>query len=99
MVDSNTLQAQADEQAEVMRKKLEEKRRQRAAPMISKVNEPSSQDDKPLGKPPMAAVVNQSDEESDARRQWGESPQAPLIAQQCDATGAIIEGEANVHYI
>lgn len=80
-------QAQADEQAEVMRKQMEEKRRQRVAPVIAKPNEPTSKVVEPQGK------------WAEPRKQWGEPPKAPVLAQQYDATGVITGGSFNYCHV
>ncbi len=64
-----------------MRKKLEERHRQRVAPVITR--------------PPPANAVEPQEKWAEPRKQWCEPPKEPVIAQQCDATGVVIEGWCN----
>ncbi len=62
-----------------MRKKLEERHRQRVAPVLTRP-------------PPPANEVEPQGKWAEPRKQWGEPPKEPVIAQQCDSTGGVIEG-------
>ena len=91
-----------------MRKKHEEKQRQRAAQVTAwvskppaappvKETEPKKQWGEPLkvvdGVQPTKPPEKESQGKwAEPRKLWGDPPQAPVIAQQCDATGVVIEG-------
>ena len=62
---------------------MEEKRRQRVAPVIAKPNEPPSK----------GVLVEPQGKWAEPRKQWGDSPKAPVLAQQYDATGVITDGQ------
>ena len=73
-------QAQADQQAEHMRKVVEEKKRKRLAQQeaeAAKWEEPQGKEEGPRGK-------------------WAEPHELPPIAQQCGTTGSVTEGKKQV---
>ena len=81
------MQAQADSQAEVLRKKLEEKRLQRVVAIPKVLSSPTSG----KGEGGRGGDGNQVG----PRKVWGAPPSGgrlPLLAQQMDATG-VITGE------
>jgi hypothetical protein len=74
------LKAQADQQAEHMRKVVEEKKRKRLAQQeaeAAKWEEPQGKEEGPRGK-------------------WAEPHELPPIAQQCGTTGSVTEGKKQV---
>ncbi len=78
-------QAQADQQAEKMRKMVEEKRQLRGKEREREEREKKEQEEE-----------GGREESAVPRKQWGEPGhgQMPVLAQQYDATGFISEGLA-----
>ena len=78
------MQAQADNQAEVMRKKLEAKRQQRGATFVTEVLTP------------LAASRAEEEGQVVLRKMWGapapREGRIALMARQVDATGIITGG-------
>lgn len=82
------IQAQADQAAENMRKKLEEKKQQREATVMA-------------GSPPTEKKQKREEEEQKEEEQWAEPRKhwgqplgkLPVMAQQCQATGVVRDGE------
>ena len=104
LCDFDLPQAQAEQQGEMMRKRLEEKRQQREAGLAAvtakeKVDEPHKAWDEPSKaweEPvPKEGRKAQDSAGQEFRGHWGEPAGQPLaIAQQPDATAVIKEGEA-----
>lgn len=60
---------------------MEEKQHQRMAPPVP-------------NQPPKKEEVEPQAKWAEPRKHWGDPPvAAPVIAQQCDATGVVIEGQ------
>lgn len=84
----NSMQAQADRQADAVRKKLEAKRQLRVAAVSKALS------------PPVALRAVREEEGGDQaslRKVWGAPPSGgglPLMAWQVDATGVITGGSA-----
>lgn len=77
-------QAQADQQADAMRRKLEEKRQQREAASQA------------AGVPAVRGRGEEGGEgKVEVRKQWGDPKLkgAPILARQCDATGVVRDGK------